>query len=233
MECNLCGCSSFYGKATTGEIICRQCHSFPRTRLLAMFLEREPMDSSTRVLHLAPEEGLYNRLKTKISPGNYHVRDFNPDRYKFCPDIERIDLCNLSESELPTEHYDLVIHSHVLEHTPCSLAYTLFHIHRSLKPQGKQICVIPFMYGEWDESFKEIGDEERSRRFGQFDHVRRIGRADVARHPGKIVNIPAAYSALDHFSADELRQFNIPETEWNGLTISTVLILRKQDYLLQ
>src|SRR5690606_15404752 len=87
MECNLCGCSSFYGKATTREIICRQCHSFPRTRLLAMFLEREPMDSSTRVLHLAPEEGLYNRLKTRISPGNYHVRDFNPGRYKFCPDI--------------------------------------------------------------------------------------------------------------------------------------------------
>ena len=178
-------------------------------------------------MHLAPERGLYNVLVNRVEKGNYIPADIDPSKYPFADNCVKIDLCDLDNE--PSLQYDLIIHSHVLEHTPCNIAYTIFHLHRMLKKEGHHICIIPFMSGKYDECFQEISDEERVRRFGQFDHVRRFGREDICSHLGKLINIPKDFDATQHFSEEILREANIPENHWRGFHIGTVLLLKRYD----
>jgi phosphoglycolate phosphatase len=190
-----------------------------------MFIKN--MDLQGRlVLHLAPERGLYEAIRA-LGPAAYHVADFDPRRYANIPGVVRLDLCDLDA--LPSNHYDLIIHSHVLEHVPCNIAYPLYHLHRALTPDGLHVCIIPFMTGQYDESFAEIGAEERCRRFGQFDHVRRFGRDDIARHLGSILDLTGHQDASVFFSPEELQAANIPVSSGRGFTIDTVLRLHKTD----
>jgi hypothetical protein len=101
-----------------------------------------------------------------------------------------------------------------------------------LAPGGKQICVIPFMPGHWDESFSAMPDEERLSRFGQNDHVRRFGREDLELSLGKIMRLPERFDAEADLGRELLVSHNIPESEWRGFHGSTILIFKKGDYLL-
>ncbi len=231
IKCNLCGGTEFEDVKSRPKVKCTGCRSVERTRLLWMYLQEVEFGPDTRVLHLAPERGLYRKLSKLISPGNYTCSDINPKRYKFVENIIRLDLCDLDEQ--PSGEYDLIIHSHVMEHVPCNFAYTLFHLHRMLKPDGKQICIIPFGRGKYDECFQDISDEERRRRFGQHDHVRRFGAEDRHAHLGSIINLPTEFDAKARFGARRLRQANIPEKNWTGFTTSTVLTLKKSDLRLK
>lgn len=195
-----------------------------------MYLERLDLTGETRVLHMAPERGLYRALKKRMQPAesrNYTCADINPDRYTFVNDMVKLDLCNLDDQ--PSDQYDVIIHSHVMEHLPCNIAYTLFHLHRMLQPEGHHVCVIPFLPGRYDECFDRLGDNERTRRFGQHDHVRRFGREDIDRHLGALVRLPRNFDAREQFGEEHLRRANIPETAWFGFTVNTVLVLRKYD----
>ena len=225
IKCNLCGGTEFEDVKSRPKVKCRNCRSVERTRLLWMYLQEVDFRPDTRVLHLAPERGLYRKLSKLLTPENYVCSDINPKRYKFVENIIKLDLCDL-DAQLSGE-YDLIIHSHVMEHVPCNFAYTLFHLHRMLKPAGKQICIIPFGRGKYDECFQDISDEERTRRFGQHDHVRRFGAEDRHAHLGSIVSLPAEFDAKARFGAKRLRQANIPQKDWTGFTPNTVLILGK------
>jgi phosphoglycolate phosphatase len=227
MECNLCGSATFVDMNTRKAVRCNECGSLERTRLLWLYLENGRIHENAKVLHLAPEKGLYDTLSKRLAPGNYVTADIDPSRYRFAKDCVKLDLCELDDQ--PSGEYDLIIHSHVLEHVPCNVAYTLFHLHRMLKDDGRHICVIPFMAGKYDECFQDIGNEERQRRFGQFDHVRRFGKEDMGSHLGKLLNLPEEFNALDTFSEETLRAANIPENHWRGFHIGTVLYLRKTD----
>jgi phosphoglycolate phosphatase len=101
-----------------------------------------------------------------------------------------------------------------------------------LAPDGKHVCIIPFLSCKYDECFQDISNEERTRRFGQFDHVRRFGRNDAHAHLGKIIELPATVDLTAIFSENELLGANIPESHWYGFTIGTVLELAKDDYKL-
>jgi SAM-dependent methyltransferase len=192
-----------------------------------LFLRDLSLSTDARILHLAPEKGLYEALSRKVSSGSIHATDIDPRRYAHIPGIQRLDLCDLDE--IPSDSYDLIVHSHVLEHVPCNIAYPLYHLHRALKPDGWHICVIPFMPGRYDETFDDIGDAERTRRFGQFDHVRRFGRDDIPRHLGAVLDLSRHVDALDVFAPEELQEANIPLSSGRGFSIDTVLRLRKFD----
>ncbi len=233
IKCNLCGEEEFVGHKNQPKTRCLNCNSYPRTRLLSMFIDKNiVLNKSTKILHLAPEIGLYNKIRSQVSPTNYHICDLEPERYKFANNVKYLDLCDIGDNILESDSYDLIIHSHVLEHIPCNIAYTLFHLHRALKPNGTHLCVIPFMYGYWDECFKEMEENERITRFGQHDHVRRIGRADLKKHLGLLLRLPDSFDASDYFSEEALLRANIPKEDYVGLGISTVLSLKKGDYLL-
>jgi len=231
MNCNLCGSKKFVDMKSRPNVRCSKCGSLERTRLLWLYLQNIRLDAESRVLHLAPERGLFDALSRRLKAENYVVADIDPERYAFARTCRRIDLCDLDD--WPSCEFDLIVHSHVLEHSPCNIAYTLFHLHRMLKDDGLHVFVVPFMRGKYDESFQDLSDEERHVRFGQFDHVRRFGNDDIASHLGKIVNVPARFDPVEQFGMEVLRQANIPDNHWRGFHIGTVLMLRKDHYRLR
>jgi Methyltransferase domain len=230
IHCNLCGGVLFSDIKSRKNAKCAECGSLERTRLLWMYLERLKLTGETRVLHMAPEPGLYRALERRLQPAepsSYICADIDPDRFKFVKNMARLDLCDLDDQ--PSNQYDVIIHSHVMEHVTCNIAYTLFHLHRMLKPEGHHVCVIPFRPGCYDECFQQIGRRERIRRFGQHDHVRRFGVEDVNRHLGALLKLPSTFDAREKFGEESLRRANIPEAAWCGFTINTVLTLKKYD----
>lgn len=227
MRCNICGGKNFIDMNKRVKVKCEQCGSLERTRLFWMYLKRISIDGKTKILHLAPERGLYEKFSALCEKGNYVTADLTPNRYPFAPNCRKIDLCDLDREQ--SCEYDLIVHSHVMEHIPCNIAYTLFHLHRMLRPEGIHACIIPFLAGKYDECFQEIGDDERVRRFGQFDHVRRFGRDDIPAHLGSVVNVPSSFDATDLFLPDDLRSANIPQNQWKGFHTGTILMLRKSD----
>ena len=230
-ECNLCGSRSFSNVKTRPLARCRGCGSYERTRLLWLYIERELKNKSfSRVLHIAPELGIYNKLKDILDPDSYTVADFQPKNYSFVHNCRHIDLTDLSK--WPDKQYDMIIHSHVLEHVSCNIAYTLFHLHRMLDEHGKHICIIPFSEGRWDESFQQLSSKERIMRFGQSDHIRRFGKDDISQHLGSIMRIPSSYEARSQFSELVLKSANIPLEACSSYSINSVLIFNKNDYLL-
>jgi len=192
-----------------------------------MYIKRLNITKKSKILHIAPEKGIYDALYKVAGKKNYITADLKPDLYKFTKNCIRMDLCDLDNQD--SYHYDLIIHSHVLEHTPCNIAYTLYHLHRILKKDGVHVCIIPFMPGRYDECFQNITGEERRQRFGQHDHVRKFGNEDIDSHLGKLLHLPDHFDATDSFSEDELREANIPEHFWKGFNASTVLILKRDD----
>ncbi len=227
MTCNLCGNDTFIDMNARKNVKCGKCGSLERTRLFWMYLQKLNIDKASKILHIAPEVGIYRKLSKIVDKENYIVADFDPRRYHFVDKCVKIDLCRLDDE--PSFQYDFIIHLHVMEHTPCNIAYTLFHLHRMLKKDGTHLCVIPFMKGKYDESFQDLSNEERIRRFGQHDHVRRFGREDIASHLGKLINVPAEFDATKDFSIQDLHAANIPESHWKGFHIGTVLNLKRMD----
>jgi hypothetical protein len=228
MKCNICGGIQFGEINGRTNARCLSCGSYERTRLLFIYLEKLNIQPDWKVLHLAPERGLFNILSALVLPGNYITADLNPARYLFDSNCRKLNLCDL-DSELSGQ-YDLIIHSHVLEHTPCPVAYTLYHLHRMLKKDGHHVCIIPFSKGAWDECFDQgLSHEERKKRFGQWDHVRLFGRDDVFLNLGKLLNLPADFDATRLASPDTLSLANIPKSHWYGFHGGTVLVLSKND----
>ncbi len=227
MRCNLCQNDIFIDMNNRKKVRCKKCGSLERTRLFWMYLQKLKIEKNHKVLHLAPDRGIYEVLSKLVDSENYVVADIDPKRYPFADRCLKIDLCNLDRQ--PSREFDLIIHLHVLEHTPCNIAYTLFHLHRMLKENGHHICVIPFLSGKYDECYQELSNEERCRRFGQFDHVRRFGNEDINSHLGKLLNIPREFDATEDFDIQELQAANIPKGHWRGFNTSTVLNLRRRD----
>jgi len=232
MKCNICGGDSFKRMNNRPDAKCGSCGSLERTRLMWLYLDELDLPARCRILHVAPERCLVDKLMNaaKSSGGSYLCSDINVELYSHFPNFVQIDLCNLGD--WPTSSFDLIVHSHVLEHTPCNIAYTLFHLHRMLATNGKIVCVIPIMTGHWDESFQNLDDESRRKRFGQHDHVRRFGVEDLNMHLGKIIRLPDHFDATEFFSQETLSSANIPKSSWTGFTPDTVLILEKEDFKL-
>ncbi|GAB4360118.1 MAG: hypothetical protein Fur0042_29670 [Cyanophyceae cyanobacterium] len=231
MQCNLCDNGEFTDMNSRKNVKCTQCGSLERTRLLWMYLQNLPLKDDAKVLHLAPEKGIYAALSKRIASGNYIAADLDPKRYPFAEPCVKIDLCNLDD--WPSCEYDLILHSHVLEHTPCNIAYTLFHLHRMLKEDGRHVCIIPFMGGKYDECFQDLSGEERQKRFGQYDHVRKFGKKDIPSHLGSIINVPSTFDATRDFDIHLLQEANIPENHWTGFHMGTVLNFSKDDLRLK
>jgi phosphoglycolate phosphatase len=183
-----------------------------------------------RVLHFAPEEGLAKYLRDVVGAENYHARDIDVRRYQTIG-VKQFDLIR-EAAALPDAHYDLIIHNHVMEHLPCNVTAILYHLHRALKPGGRHVFSVPILPGRYDETFSDIPEPERVKRFGQFDHVRRFGRDDIHQSLGMLFRIPQDYDISRTFSVADLEAANIPAEAWNGFTSHTVFCLKKDDLLL-
>tara|TARA_R110000765_G_scaffold301973_2_gene396325 strand:+ start:3416 stop:4066 length:651 start_codon:yes stop_codon:yes gene_type:complete len=193
--------------------ICVKCGSYERTRVMKLFLDADGGFKGSSILHLAPERGLFTHL-SQIA-GEYVTGDIDLERYSHIPEIHKVDLCD-TETFKNLGRFDLIIHSHVIEHVPCNYTAVLVNLHRLLNPGGIHMFAMPIYGSAFEEDLSELSESEKERRFGQFDHCRRFSAVDIDQTIGAIFDIPSTYNLADHFSESTLDNANIPEIARKG-----------------
>ncbi|MFD1095133.1 class I SAM-dependent methyltransferase [Salegentibacter chungangensis] len=144
--------------------------SLERHRLLWLYLENETdfFEKPLKVLHFAPEQAFYKRFR-KLKNLDYTTTDLNSP----LADV-KADICDLPFED---NSFDFILCNHVLEHIPDDTK-AMQEIYRVLKRKGTAILQIPQDLNR-EKTFEDnsITDpKERTRIFGQYDHVRVYGR---------------------------------------------------------
>jgi SAM-dependent methyltransferase len=187
-ECPLCGYSGYFraaGSPPQWDARCPRCGSWPRQRLLGLYLRDHPEVGTGNVVHFAPEPGVRDLLKSRAA--TYRTADF------FQPGCD-LQL-NLEAIDLPDASVDLFVCSHLLEHVDDRKA--LAELYRCTAPHGIVLIMVPIVetWASTYENPKVDGERERERHFGQFDHVRYYG-ADLRDR------IRSAGFSLSEFTAE-------------------------------
>jgi SAM-dependent methyltransferase len=225
-KCNICGCLEFRDMGQRKDALCAKCGSYERTRVMKMFLERNPSLEGASIFHIAPERGLYSYLTQVAS--NYVTGDIDLERYSHIPSIHQIDLCN-PDTFMHLGEFDFIIHSHVLEHVPCNYSAVLINLHRLLKRGGTHMFAFPIYGSAYEEDLSDLTEAERERRFGQFDHCRRFSPADLKQTLGAVFDFPEKYDLREHFPDSVLDEANIPEIARTGYSGHSVFRISKSD----
>lgn len=145
--------------------------SLERHRLMWLYLREETdfftKDSQQNVLHIAPEQCFYKRFR-KQKNLEYITSDLDSP----LADV-RADICNLPFED---NEFDVIFCNHVLEHIPDDKK-AIAELYRVMKPGGWGIFQVPQDINR-KETFEDdsiTNKEERTRIFGQYDHVRVYG----------------------------------------------------------
>jgi ubiquinone/menaquinone biosynthesis C-methylase UbiE len=120
-----------------------------------------------RVLHFAPEQAFVQKFK-KQKNLNYTTTDLNSP----IADI-KADICDLPFKD---NSFDFIICNHVLEHIPDDIK-AMQELYRVLAPKGTAILQVPYD-ANLIKTFEDntITDQkQRTRIFGQYDHLRVYG----------------------------------------------------------
>lgn len=191
LECPLCGFSGLFGWAgdpPRRDARCPMCHSLERHRLMKLWFDQnEGLLQGGSALHFAPEPGVVRIFKPVA--GQYATADITPGRADLALDIEALP-------QDMTATYDWILCSHILEHVDDRKA--LAGLHRVLKPKGTLLILVPIVEG-WLSTYEDPSVQtkaDRSRYFGQWNHVRYYG-ADIRER------ITAAGFDLEEFTAAE------------------------------
>ena len=144
--------------------------SLERHRLLWLYLDRETsfLNDSLKVLHVAPEQVFYQKFKS-FSHWKYTTTDLHSP----LADV-KADICALPFED---NSYDLILCNHVLEHIPNDRK-AMSELYRVLKKGGTLIAQVPLDENR-TTTFEDnsITDrKERTKVFGQYDHVRVYGK---------------------------------------------------------
>ena len=229
VECPFCGSREFRDFRIP-RIRCRKCGSTERIRVAKLLLDDLDLPRpGMRVMHIAPELPLAKYLFDRCGNG-YEARDAAPARYNFdFTECKRLDLCKEAQY-LPSDHYDLIVHNHVIEHVRCNYTMVLLHLHRALKRDGLHMFSIPFTrHKSYAENLSRGLDKQtRTREFGQSNHYRRFTLPHFHATVGAIFDIPIDYDLSKHIPPDTLRRFNIVEEHWK-LGPASIFVLRKED----
>jgi SAM-dependent methyltransferase len=155
---------------------CPTCGSLERHRLVWLYWREQTTlfdGQPKRMLHFAPEACFRGRLPNV--PGiDYLSGDLNPGSVKAMRKL------NLTRLDLPSETFQVFHCSHVLEHIPDDAA-AMRELYRVLAPGGWGIIQVPLRRGEHtyvDPNARTA--EQRTRAYGQYNHVRIYGELDLA-----------------------------------------------------
>ena len=185
---------------------CPMCDSFPRHRVLWLWLERRGVRPAqgARVLHLAPEPSILRRLRE--TPG-LRVATL---------DLHRADVTVRADATgLPfrTASFDAVLCNHVLEHVPDDRA-AMAELARVTAPGGWATLLVPVDVGRATtfEDASIVSEAAREHAFGQFDHVRLYGR-DYVDRLGDAGWTVETETCRDVFDEDERRRWGLFDGE--------------------
>ncbi|GGD87793.1 class I SAM-dependent methyltransferase [Planktosalinus lacus] len=180
--------------------------SLERHRLLWLYLKNETtfFTKNLKVLHFAPEQAFYKRFR-ELKNLDYTTTDLNSP----LADV-KADICNLPFND---DSFDFILCNHVLEHIPDDTK-AMHELYRILKLGGTGIFQIPQDLSR-ETTFEDnsITDpKERTKIFGQYDHVRVYGRDyfDKLRSVGFHVD---EVDYTKQFSIEEMERFRLSESE--------------------
>lgn len=182
--------------------LCPGTLSLERHRLLWLYLDRETefLKKPLTVLHLAPEQVFYKKFK-HFSHWKYTTADLNSPLAEV-----KADICKLPFKE---NTYDLIFCNHVLEHIPDHLQ-AMRELHRVLKKGGTLIAQVPLDENRettyQDDSITD--PKERTRLFGQYDHVRIYGK-DFFTFLTQVGFIAQSISYTTQLSEKEIEKFGL------------------------
>lgn len=180
--------------------------SLERHRLLWLYLTRETdfFSKPLKVLHVAPEQAFYKRFKNQKN-----LTYITTDLYSPLADV-KADLCALPFED---DSFDVIFCNHVLEHIPND-AQAMRELYRVMKKGGWGIFQVPQDINRAHTFEDDIITDpaERTRIFGQYDHVRVYGLDyfDRLRQVGFEVE-EITYST--HFTAEEIERYRIVPQE--------------------
>lgn len=150
------------------RIVCPVCLSHPRHRMAWICLRmRTPLFDGVPklLLHFAPETEFARRFRSAPSIRYMSVDLDSPHA------MARMDITALT---LPDCSVDAIYCSHVLEHVAADRT-AMREMHRVLKPGGWAAVQVPLGSGPTNEDPSITDRRQRTRLFGQHDHVRRYG----------------------------------------------------------
>lgn len=151
---------------------CASCGALERHRLVWLYLLNETDlflgSKRKRILHVAPEPALFSKLRQEPLL-DYVSADLDPTFAR--GEMETMDITSIQH---PAESFDVIYCSHVLEHVPDDRK-AMREFARVLKASGWAIILVPVLRAVTEEDSSVTDPAERSRRFGQIDHVRAYG----------------------------------------------------------
>lgn len=229
LECPICKGTEFEAFNGRANARCSRCRAVERNRLMWMILDRlGGFQPGKRVLHLAPELGLARKF-VDLSGDDYHGADLDAERYKsHFAKVRKLDLCT-DLGAIPDASYDVILHSHVLEHVPCDVKGVLREMDRILAPGGLHFLSVPIRGERTAEDLSPgLTDAERLARFGQEDHMRIFGALDLQELLTEVWGEgPHLIEPIRLFARDDLRRAVIPTVAWQGASGHSIFHYRK------
>ena len=198
--CPICRSTAFKDYNGRSDAICLGCGALERTRYLWLFIERcSGLSAGRQLLHVSPDKCLIPMLHGLLGTG-YTAADIDPRRYKNdLVEVKQLDLCE-GLAAIPDASYDMVMHLHVLEHVPCPLEKVFSDTMRILKPGGQFVFALPIGPGITIENlWPDVPSEERTKVFGQHDHLRLVGSVDFPLFLRRVVG---AWDERDDYRVD-------------------------------
>jgi len=188
---------------------CPQCSALERHRLLWLYLQRETelftSHQQFKVLHVAPET-CFEEAFRKLPNVDYLSIDLESPRA-----MKHMDLTDLP---LGNNSFDVIFCVHVLEHIP-DAPKAMREMFRVLKPGGLGVILVP-IDKKLSQTFEDpslTSKEDRTRYYGQWDHVRQYGLdyADKLREAGFQVDVIENYA--QKLGTDSLRRYGVHDSE--------------------
>lgn len=208
---------------------CSQCLCVERNRLMWLALQQMALPRpSTRVLHFAPELGIASRLAA-VCGDRYVACDISPERYRSKHyTVTALDLCT-GLGRFADASFDLVLHNHVLEHLACEVRDVLVELERILAPGGVHLFSVPIRGEHTTEDLSPaLSAEERTKRFGQDDHMRLFGRTDLPELLRSLWHQDAVlFDFGEAFDRAALEQAAIPLQSIEGVNGNSLFCRRK------
>lgn len=163
-QCNLCGKElKQFINLPEGDLLCPYCGSLARTRQLWQLLSSDYLKKGISILDFSPSRSQFRALK-KNQTINYISSDLSGN---FLGDKQYDITAIQTENEL----FDIIICYHILEHVEKDQT-AMLELHRVLKKAGTCFIQTPFKDGDIYEDYSIIDGTERTKHFGQEDHVR-------------------------------------------------------------
>ena len=195
-----------YGRELRQNALCPGTLSLERHRLLWLYLKRETdfFKHKLKVLHIAPEQVFYRYFKL-FDHWDYTTVDLNSP----IADI-KADVCNLPFEK---NSFNLILCNHVLEHIPDD-RQAMSELFRVLKKGGTMIAQVP-LDEKRTKTFEDksiLKSSDRTKAFGQYDHVRIYGMDffDRLEEAGFMVE-KCEYTSK--FTSEEIIKYCLPNRE--------------------